>query len=99
LQDRGALYIEPNTEVYEGMVLGNTAKGEEMMVNPIKGKNLTNVRSSGNDENIMLFPAKLIDIEVGLETMAEDEYLEVTPKNVRIRKQFLTENDRVKARR
>ncbi|MBI5742424.1 MAG: translational GTPase TypA [Candidatus Niyogibacteria bacterium] len=99
LQDRGALYIEPNTEVYEGMVIGNTAKGEEMMVNPIKGKNLTNVRSSGNDENITLFPAKLIDIEVGLETMAEDEYLEVTPKNVRIRKQFLTENDRIRARR
>jgi GTP-binding protein len=99
LQERGVLYINPNTEVYEGMVLGNTAKGEEMMVNPIKGKNLTNVRASSNDENIMLVPAKTIDIEFGLETMAEDEYLEVTPKNVRIRKQFLNETERIRARR
>ncbi len=99
LQERGVLYIVPATEVYEGMVIGNTSKGEEMMVNPTKGKNLTNVRSSGNDEAINLVPAFELSIERGLEIMAEDEYLEVTPKSVRLRKQFLTENDRAKARR
>lgn len=99
LQERGTLYIEPATEVYEGMVIGNTSKGEEMIVNPTKGKNLTNVRSSGNDEAINLFPPYLLTIERGLEVMAEDEYLEITPESVRLRKQFLTESDRAKARR
>lgn len=99
LQDRGTLYIAANTEVYEGMVLGNTSKGEEMMVNPTKGKNLTNVRSSGNDEAITLVPPLLLTIERGLEIMSDDEYLEVTPLSVRLRKQFLSENDRVKAKR
>ena len=99
LQDRGVLYITPATEVYEGMVIGNTAKGEEMMVNPTKGKNQSNVRSSGTDEAIVLVPAFSLTIERGLETMAEDEYLEITPHNVRLRKQFLTENDRAKSRR
>lgn len=99
LQDRGVLYIEPATEVYEGMVIGNTSKGEEMTVNPTKGKNLTNVRSSGNDEAITLFPPYLLTIERGLEVMAEDEYLEITPQSVRLRKQYLTETDRAKAKR
>ncbi len=99
MQDRGVLYITPATEVYEGMVVGNTSKGEEMMVNPTKGKAQSNVRSSGNDEAIVLFPAFDITIERGLETMADDEYLEVTPQSVRLRKQFLTENERAKARR
>ncbi|HVW82559.1 MAG TPA: translational GTPase TypA [Candidatus Paceibacterota bacterium] len=99
LQERGTLYITPAVEVYEGMVVGNTAKGEEMMVNPTKNKNMSNVRSSGTDEAIVLFPAFELTIERGLEVMAEDEYLEITPKSVRLRKQFLTENDRAKARR
>ncbi len=99
LQDRGVLYIVPATEVYEGMVIGNTSKGEEMMVNPTKGKNLTNVRSSGNDEAITLVPAFALTIERGLEVMGEDEYLEITPESVRLRKQFLTETDRAKSRR
>jgi GTP-binding protein len=99
LQDRGTLYIKPQTEVYEGMVVGNTSKGEEMLVNPTKAKAQSNVRSSGTDEAIVLFPAYEISIERGLEVMTEDEYLEVTPKSVRLRKQFLTENDRAKARR
>ena len=99
LQDRGVLYIPANTEVYEGMVLGNTSKGEEMVVNPTKGKNLTNVRSSGNDEAIDLVPAWELTIERGLEVMAGDEYLEITPKSVRLRKQQLTETDRSKAKR
>jgi GTP-binding protein len=99
LQDRGLLYIAPQTEVYEGMVVGNTSKGEEMVVNPLKGKQLTNVRASGSDEAITLVPAWEITIERGLETMTEDEYLEVTPHFTRLRKQALTENDRSKARR
>jgi len=99
LQDRGSLYIEPTTEVYEGMVIGNTAKGNDMAVNPIKGKNLTNMRSSGADEAIQLTPPLTLTIERGLEIMAEDEYLEITPQSVRLRKQFLTEADRKKAGR
>ncbi len=99
LQDRGQLYIKPATEVYEGMVIGNTAKGEEMMANPTKGKNQSNVRSSGMDEALTLVPTIDLTIERGMEIMSDDEYLEITPKSVRLRKQFLTENDRSKARR
>ncbi len=99
LQDRGQLYIKPATEVYEGMVIGNTAKGEEMMANPTKGKNQSNVRSSGMDEALTLVPIFDLTIERGMEIMSDDEYLEITPKSVRLRKQFLTENDRAKARR
>ena len=86
LQKRGQLYIAPNTEVYVGMVIGNTSKGDEMEVNPIKGKQLTNMRAAGSDENIQLEPAWILTIERGLEIMAEDEYLEITPKSTRLRK-------------
>jgi len=99
LQDRGELYIGPNVEVYEGMVIGNTSKGEEMMVNPIKGKQLTNMRASGSDENIQLVPPHEITIESGLEVMSGDEYLEITPKGVRLRKKYLTDTARAKAKR
>jgi GTP-binding protein len=94
LQDRGVLYIGPTVEVYEGMVIGNTSKGEDMAVNPIKGKQLTNMRSSGNDDALNLTPPIEITLERGLETIAEDEYLEITPLNIRIRKMHLTENER-----
>ena len=99
LQDRGTLYIPAGVEVYEGMVIGNTAKGEEMSVNPTKGKQLTNMRASGSDESIMLTPPLTLTIERGLEVMTEDEYLEITPKSVRLRKQALTENERTKAKK
>lgn len=99
LQDRGVLYIAPAVEVYEGMVIGNTSKGEEMSVNPTKGKQLTNMRSSGADEAITLVPPFELTIERGLEVMTEDEYLEITPTSVRLRKQQLTEIDRSRARR
>ena len=99
LQERGVLYIGPAVEVYEGMVIGNTSKGEEMMVNPTKGKQLTNMRSRGADEAINLIPPFELTIERGLEVMAEDEYLEITPTSVRLRKQALTELDRSRARR
>lgn len=99
LQDRGTLYIAPGTEVYEGMVIGNTSKGEEMVVNPTKGKQLSNVRASGSDDALDLVPPTPISIEIGLEVMSDDEYLEVTPKSVRLRKQYLKEGDRTKHRR
>ncbi len=99
LQTRGTLYIDAGIEVYEGMVIGNTSKGEEMLVNPTKGKQLTNMRASGTDDKSYLTPPIPIDIERGLEVMSDDEYLEVTPKSVRLRKKYLNEAARSKARR
>ena len=99
LQARGTLYIKENTEVYEGMVIGDTAKGVQMTVNPIKGKHLTNMRASGSDDAIKLTTPRIISIESGLEIMDKDEYLEVTPKSVRLRKKYLTENERSKNRK
>ncbi len=99
LQTRGVLYIGGNTEVYDGMVIGNVAKGNDLTVNPIKGKNLTNMRSSGADEAIRLTPPWELTLERGLEIMAEDEYLEITPKSIRLRKQLLTEVERIRAER
>ncbi len=94
LQTRGVLYIGPTTEVYEGMVVGNTAKGEDMMVNPTKGKQLTNMRAAGTDETIKLTPPMELTLEKALGLMRADEYLEVTPDDIRLRKQYLTENER-----
>ena len=99
LQERGALYIPAGVEVYEGMVVGNVSRGDDMNVNPTKGKQLTNMRSKSSDEAIMLTPPLELTLERGLEIMNEDEYLEVTPKSVRLRKQLLTAIDRTRARR
>ncbi len=98
LQERGILYVEHGDEVYEGMVIGNVTKGDEMAVNPTKGKQLSNMRSSGTDEAVNVKPSFKLSIERGLEIMAEDEYLEITPKSVRLRKKLLTEMDRSKAK-
>ncbi len=97
LQERGRLYIPANTEVYSGMVIGDTSKGDDMTVNPIKGKKLTNMRASGSDDNVMLVPAYQLTLERGLEVMAGDDYLEITPVSIRLRKRYLNENDRNKA--
>lgn len=99
LQERGVIYIGHATEVYEGMVIGNTSKGDEMVVNPTKGKQLTNIRAAGSEEAITLIPHQELTIESGLEIMTADEYLEVTPKSVRLRKQLLKESDRAKKKR
>jgi len=99
LQNRGNLYIEANTEVYEGMVIGDAAKGNDLAVNPTKGKQLTNVRASGTDEAISLTPPLKLTLEKGMSIMSEDEYLEITPNNIRLRKQHLSETDRVRAGR
>ena len=97
MQDRGEIYIGPGAEVYEGMVVGNTSKGEEMVVNPTKGKQLTNVRASGSDDAITLTPHRPLSIEMGLEIMQVDELLEVCPESVRLRKRHLKESDRKRA--
>ena len=100
LQTRGTLYIGPTAEIYEGMVIGNTSKGEEMVVNPTKGKQLTNVRMGGvADTKILLTPPLPVTIETGLEMMSDDEYLEVTPKSTRLRKAILSEAGRAKGKR
>lgn len=87
LQRRGTLYVGAGTEVYDGMVIGNAAKGNDMSVNPTKGKQLTNMRSKSSDEAITLTPPLELTLERGLEIVNNDEYLEVTPKSIRLRKQ------------
>lgn len=99
LQERGVLYIKPNTEVYEGMVLGNVSKGNDLSVNPIKGKKLSNVRASGSDEAIVIIPPLDLSLERGLSLINDDEYLEITPLNIRLRKKHLTENARKQSER
>jgi len=99
LQERGHLYIQPTTEVYEGMIIGDVSKGDDIAVNPIKGKRLTNMRAAGSDDAILLTPPLILTIERGLEIMNADEYLEVTPKSVRLRKQYLTEVARKRAQK
>lgn len=94
LQERGMLYIEANTDVYEGMVIGNISKGVDIAVNPVKGKHLTNMRRSVGEESIHLTPPRMLTIESGLETIGSGEYLEVTPKNIRLRKKYLTALER-----
>jgi len=99
LQDRGVLYVKPGVNVYEGQVIGNTAKGMDMTVNPIKGKHLSNMRSSGADDALQLIPPMDLTLERGLEVMSEDEYLEITPQSIRLRKQYLSETERVQRSR
>ncbi|MCL5010989.1 MAG: translational GTPase TypA [Patescibacteria group bacterium] len=99
LQERGTLYIGPGTEVYEGMVIGNTSKGNDMAVNPTKGKEFSNMRASCSDEAITLAPPLNLSLEKGLEIIKDDEYLEITPKNIRLRKKFLTAIDRLREKR
>ncbi|UFS62526.1 translational GTPase TypA [Sulfurimonas sp. HSL-3221] len=94
LQDRGVLFIEPQDKVYEGMIIGEHARSNDLTVNPIKGKAQSNVRSSGADEAIKLVPPRDMNLEKALEWIEDDELLEVTPENVRIRKRYLTENER-----
>ena len=89
LQERGLLLVAPATEVYEGMVIGENARDEEMDVNPTKEKKQTNVRSASADEAIRLTPPLLLSLEQALEFIADDECVEVTPKSVRLRKVIL----------
>lgn len=95
IQKRGVLFVGPAVEVYEGMVIGESAK-DDLVVNPLKAKQLTNMRSSGADDALNLTPPQEITLEIALEYIEADEYAEVTPENVRIRKIYLTENERKK---
>ncbi len=94
LQKRGKLFAEPQLEVYEGMIVGQNSRSEDMVVNPTTGKQLTNVRASGTDEALTLVPAVKFTLEQALEFIEDDELVEVTPESIRIRKRYLTENER-----
>ena len=96
LQERGELFVGPGTEVYEGMIVGENARDVDLDVNVIREKKLTNMRSSGADEAIRLVPHKALNLEQAIEFIAEDEFVEVTPKNLRLRKKILQANRRPK---
>ncbi len=98
LQERGPLFIHPATKIYEGMIIGEHNQGSDLTVNPIKGKQLTNVRASGTDEAVALVPPIPITLEKALEYIKEDEYVEVTPIHIRLRKKFLSELERKRNR-
>ncbi|MGI9304542.1 MAG: translational GTPase TypA [Gammaproteobacteria bacterium] len=99
LQDRGNLFIGPGAEVYEGMVVGIHARDNDLVVNPLKAKQLTNIRAAGSDENVILTPPLTLSLEQALEFINEDELVEVTPSSLRLRKKLLTEGDRRRASR
>ena len=94
LQERGRLFIEPNSDVYEGMVIGLHSRENDLAVNPTKGKQLNNIRASGTDENILLTPPVRHSLEQAMEFIDSDELVEITPNHIRLRKQYLTENER-----
>ena len=94
LQERGRLFAKPQLEVYEGMIIGINSRSDDMVVNPTKAKQLTNIRASGSDDAIILTPALDYTLEQALEFIEDDELVEVTPKSIRIRKRYLTENER-----
>jgi len=94
LQDRGKFFVDPNEDIYEGQVIGENSRADDMTVNVTKTKKLTNVRSSGNDDKARIIPAIKFSLEEALEYIQKDEYVEVTPKSLRLRKIYLNENDR-----
>ena len=99
LQDRGRMFVSPGEPLYEGMVIGIHSRDNDLVVNPIKGKQLTNVRASGTDEAVRLVPPVQLNLEYAVEFIADDELVEVTPKSIRIRKRYLKEHERKKASR
>jgi len=94
LQDRGTIFVKPATEIYEGMIIGESSKDQDLTVNSTKNKKLTNVRASGTDEALKLTPPKLMSLEEAIDYISNDEYVEVTPETIRLRKKYLTETDR-----
>ncbi len=99
LQERAELFVAPGDEVYEGMIVGENSRAEDMTVNPTREKKLTNIRAAGSDENILLKPPRIMSLEVALEYIEEDELLEVTPQTIRLRKVLLKESDRRRVKR
>jgi GTP-binding protein len=99
LQPRGSLFVSPGEKVYEGQIVGECSRDNDLVVNPGKGKKLTNMRASGSDENIVLTPATKMSLEKCISYINDDEMVEVTPKSIRLRKIYLNEIDRKKAQK
>jgi len=99
LQERGRMFVSPGEPVYEGMIIGIHSRDNDLVVNPIKTKQLTNIRAAGKDEAILLTPPIELTLEYAVEFIEEDELVEITPKSIRLRKRHLKEHDRKKAQR
>jgi GTP-binding protein len=99
LQERGRMFVSPGEMLYEGMVIGIHSRDNDLVVNPIKGKKLTNVRAAGKDDAVLLTPPIRLTLEYAVEFIADDELCEVTPQSIRIRKRFLKEHERKRASR
>jgi len=99
LQERGRLFIAPGEDVYEGQVIGLHSRDNDLTVNPMKAKQLTNIRAAGKDDNVLLNSPLRMTLELGLEFIEDDELLEITPKHIRVRKRFLKEYERKRASR
>jgi GTP-binding protein len=99
LEERGIMFITPQTKVYEGMIIGEHSRDNDLEVNPIKGKQLSNMRTTSKDEAVRLTPPRIMTLEEAISYIADDELLEVTPKNIRLRKRHLDSNDRKRASR
>jgi GTP-binding protein len=97
LEDRGRMFVAPGDKLYEGMIIGIHSRDNDLVVNPVKGKQLTNVRASGTDEAVRLTPPIKLTLESAVEFIDDDELVEITPKSIRIRKRHLSENDRKRA--
>ena len=99
LQDRGRMFVSPGEKLYEGMVIGIHSRDNDLVVNPIKGKQLTNIRAAGKDEAVTLTPPIQLTLESAIEFIADDELVEITPKSIRLRKRLLTEIERKRSQR
>jgi GTP-binding protein len=99
LQDRGRMFVSPGDKLYEGMIVGIHSRDNDLVINPIREKKLTNVRASGKDEHIDLVPPIKLTLEYAVEFIADDELVEVTPQSIRLRKRYLKEHERKRADR
>jgi len=99
LQQRGTMFVAPGDDIYEGMIVAENARGDDMSVNPCKEKKLSNMRASGSDKNVLLKPPRQLTLEIALEYIESDELVEVTPSKIRLRKKYLTEESRRRAER
>jgi GTP-binding protein len=99
LEPRGRMFVSPGEPVYEGMIIGIHSRDNDLVVNPVREKKLTNIRSAGKDENVVLTPPIKLTLESAIDFISDDELVEITPKSIRLRKRFLTESDRKRASR
>ena len=99
LQDRGRMFVSPGDKLYEGMIIGIHSRDNDLVVNPVREKKLTNVRASGKDEHIDLVPPIQLTLESAVEFIVDDELVEITPQSIRLRKRFLKEHERKRAQR